>query len=287
MIFQDPISSLNPRRKVDDIVAEGLKIWPAGPQRPGDGSSRCSKRWASIPQVGRDRRPHELSGGQCQRVCIARALMLDPKLLICDESVSALDVSVQAQILNLLEDMKDRYGLTMIFISHDLAVVKHVSDRVMVMYLGKVCEVAPPDDLYTAPAHPYTSILLASIPKPDPFRAIPASRSPVTCLHRSTRRRGAGSGPVARRRPRSAPPRSRSSARSGPIITWLVTSPISPRCRSTEAEAERPLTGHTVWRQMELRREPNRTASARPRPSAHRRSAAGPPRAQRRDGRWS
>ncbi len=120
------------------------------------------------PDTAMVRRPHEFSGGQCQRICIARALVLDPKVIICDEPVSALDVSVQAQILNLLQDMKARYDLTLVFIAHDLAVVKNVSDRVAVMYLGKVCEVADPDDLYARPAHPYTSALLASIPVPDP-----------------------------------------------------------------------------------------------------------------------
>jgi peptide/nickel transport system ATP-binding protein len=169
MIFQDPISSLNPRRKVGDIVAEGLEIWNIG-----DAASRTAKVDEVLGAVGldpdtaRNRRPHEFSGGQCQRISIARAVITDPKLIICDEPVSALDVSVQAQILNLLEEMKERYNLTMLFIAHDLAVVKNVSDRVAVMYLGKLCEVGAPDLLYAQPAHPYTAALLASIPVPDP-----------------------------------------------------------------------------------------------------------------------
>ena len=120
------------------------------------------------PEAAWNRRPHQFSGGQCQRICIARSLVLDPDLIICDEPVSALDVSVQAQILNLLQDMKARYDLTLVFIAHDLAVVKNVSDRVAVMYLGKLCEVAAPDDLYANPAHPYTAALLGSIPVPNP-----------------------------------------------------------------------------------------------------------------------
>jgi peptide/nickel transport system ATP-binding protein len=169
MIFQDPISSLNPRRKVGDIVAEGLEIWQVG-----DSASRTAKVDEMLAAVGldpdtaRNRRPHEFSGGQCQRISIARAVITDPKVIICDEPVSALDVSVQAQILNLLEEMKQRYNLTMLFIAHDLAVVKNVSDRVAVMYLGKLCEVGAPDVLYVQPAHPYTAALLAAIPIPDP-----------------------------------------------------------------------------------------------------------------------
>lgn len=174
MIFQDPISSLNPRRKVKDIVREGLAIW--GQNLQGLSSERVDEVLESVginPEMIGNRRSHEFSGGQCQRICIARALVLDPKVIICDEPVSALDVSVQAQILNLLEDMKARYGLTLIFIAHDLAVVKNISDRVCVMYLGKMCEIGPSDDLYAQPLHPYTEALLKSVPHPDPTYDVP------------------------------------------------------------------------------------------------------------------
>ncbi len=169
MIFQDPISSLNPRRKIIDIVSEPLNIWKVGTEE-----EREAKVRATLDTVGIDvdqagtRKPHEFSGGQCQRICIARALVMEPKVIICDEPVSALDVSVQAQILNLLEEMKQRYGLTLVFIAHDLAVVKNVSDRVVVMYLGKICEVGPPDVLYAEPRHHYTRALIDSIPEADP-----------------------------------------------------------------------------------------------------------------------
>jgi len=168
MIFQDPISSLNPRRRVGEIVGEPLKIWKRGSAAEQDALIDATLEAVGIdPAAARGRRPHEFSGGQCQRICVARALMLDPKIIICDEPVSALDVSVQAQILNLLQDMKERYGLTMLFIAHDLAVVKNVSDRVAVMYLGKLCEVGSPDDIYARPAHPYTRALIDSIPSAD------------------------------------------------------------------------------------------------------------------------
>ena len=148
MIFQDPVSSLDPRFPVSRAVEEPLKIWNRGNEI--ERSAKVDELLNSVgldPALVRDRRPYEFSGGQCQRISIARALALEPKLLICDEPVSALDVSVQAQILNLLQDMKEAYGLTLIFISHDLAVVKAVSTRIMVMYLGKVCEIATPDEL--------------------------------------------------------------------------------------------------------------------------------------------
>jgi peptide/nickel transport system ATP-binding protein len=163
MIFQDPISSLNPRRRVRDIVGEGPRVWSL----PGDRVDEVLEAVGLDPKTAAVRRPHEFSGGQCQRISIARALILDPEVVICDEPVSALDVSVQAQILGLLEDLKDRYRLTLVFIAHDLAVVKNISDRIMVMYLGKVCELAPSADLISRPAHPYTRALIASIPGGD------------------------------------------------------------------------------------------------------------------------
>ncbi len=168
MIFQDPVSSLNPSRRVRDILREGIEIW-ADEYSNVDPAVIDGRIDDVMAAVGLDdavsaRRPHEFSGGQCQRICIARALVLDPEVLILDEPVSALDVSVQAQILNLLERLKAEFDLTMLFISHDLAVVKNVSDRVMVMYLGKVAEVAPTEALFDDARHPYSRALLASIP---------------------------------------------------------------------------------------------------------------------------
>jgi len=178
LIFQDPIASLNPRRRIGDIVAEPLVI-------AGVGKAERERRVREVlgavgldPDLTMGRLPHEFSGGQCQRISIARALVLEPQLLICDEPVSALDVLIRAQILNLLEAMKARYGLTLLFIAHDLAVVKAVSDRVAVMYLGKVVEVAETQALFRAPAHPYTSVLLEAIPLPDPS-VVPAENVPV------------------------------------------------------------------------------------------------------------
>lgn len=173
IIFQDPISSLNPRRKVGDVVAEPLRVW--GPFDEAEQIKKVDAMLEAVgidPTVARDKHAHEFSGGQCQRISIARALVLEPQVIICDEPVSALDVSVQAQILNLLEDLKEQYQLTLVFIAHDLAVVKNISDRVAVMYLGKMCEVSEANELYENPAHPYTRMLVESSPVPDPFIVI-------------------------------------------------------------------------------------------------------------------
>jgi peptide/nickel transport system ATP-binding protein len=176
MIFQDPISSLNPRRRVRDIVAEPLNIWKIGTDKERHDKVNAMLESVGIdPYVAGGRYPREFSGGQCQRISIARALVLEPRLLVCDEIVSALDVSVQAQILNLLADLKSEHKLTLFFIAHDLAVVKNVSDRVAVMYLGRLCEIAPSDVLYKAPAHHYTEALLSSAVEPNPV----VTRTPV------------------------------------------------------------------------------------------------------------
>src|SRR5262245_323410 len=170
IIFQDPYSSLNPRMTVGAIVSEGLTVHGIGEK-----SERIEKVKQTLQQVGLDpafinRYPHEFSGGQRQRIGLARALILNPKFIVCDEPVSALDVSVQSQVVNLLVDLKEKYGIAYLFISHDLSVVKYISDRVAVMYLGEIVETAASDALYAEPLHPYTQALLSAVPVPDPER---------------------------------------------------------------------------------------------------------------------
>ncbi|MCT4507384.1 MAG: dipeptide ABC transporter ATP-binding protein [Tepidibacter sp.] len=168
IVFQDPFASLNPRMKVGELIEEPLKLHGIGTKE-----ERINKVNKIISVVGLNeyhlkKYPHEFSGGQRQRICIARALILNPKFIICDEPVSALDVSIQSQIINLLKDLQKEFDLTYMFISHDLSVVKHISDRVGVMYLGKMVELAPVDEIFNNPKHPYTKALLSAIPIPDP-----------------------------------------------------------------------------------------------------------------------
>jgi peptide/nickel transport system ATP-binding protein len=175
MIFQDSIAALNPRRRVREVVAEGPAIlgWAK------DTTIKRVREMLNLvgldPDHFGDRRRHELSGGQCQRVAIARALVVEPRMLICDEPVASLDVSVQGQVLNLLDEMRTRYGLSMLFISHDLSVVHAVSDEIGVMYLGKIVEYGGAEVISTRPAHPYTQGLLDSVPVPDPHQPLPAT----------------------------------------------------------------------------------------------------------------
>ena len=168
VIFQDPYSSLNPRKPIGDSIMAGLKI-----HKVGNGKEQVELMHNMLRRVGLDpfyahRYPHEFSGGQRQRIGIARALILKPKFIVCDEPVSALDVSIQSQVLNLLNDLQDEFNLTYLFIAHNLSVVEHISDRVAVMYLGKIVEMAPREDLFENPKHMYTKALISAIPIPDP-----------------------------------------------------------------------------------------------------------------------
>jgi peptide/nickel transport system ATP-binding protein len=180
MVFQDALSSFNPRRKVIDIVGEGLEIQGVPRAQRTTRVAEVLEQVGMSPAMIGDRRPHEFSGGQCQRLSIARALALGPKLIVCDEPVASLDVSVQARVLNVLQDIREQNDLSLIFISHDLAVVRIVSDRIAVMYRGKIVEIGPAAQVYDAPAHPYTRKLLEAVPvidadeRPDVLGRVPA-----------------------------------------------------------------------------------------------------------------
>ncbi|BBK33519.1 peptide/nickel transport system ATP-binding protein/oligopeptide transport system ATP-binding protein [Stella humosa] len=226
IIFQDPYGSLDPRMTVAQLLAEPLVIHGVGDRRSRRARVAELLGLVGLPQAHAQRYPHEFSGGQRQRLGIARALALRPRLIVCDEPVSALDVSIQAQIINLLEDLQREFGLAYLFIAHDLGVVKHVADRVAVMYLGRIVETASKGQLYATPRHPYTQALLAAVPVPNPLARkepvvlageIPSPANPPAGCHFHTRC------PFAVDRCRAEPPALREVAGGHRVACHLVT----------------------------------------------------------------
>jgi ABC-type oligopeptide transport system ATPase subunit len=234
MVFQDPFASLNPRKRVVQIIGQPLRLHGT-PRDKIEGRVKDLLGEVGLSPEHLNRFPHEFSGGQRQRIGVARALALEPRLIVLDEPVSALDVSVQAQIINLLDDLQDEFKLTYLFVAHDLSVVRHVSDRIAVMYLGKLMEVSPSEELYTKPIHPYTFALLSAIPIPDPNENRERERIVVG---------GGPAHPIAPASSWSPPPPTRSTRHLGASSTRAAPAPPTSAGRSSHRS---PATPTATW----------------------------------------